>query len=588
MGTGILAWMCLALGQSANDVSYYNFRGHRLPVTYQEGRRSETREVLLYESTDQGRNWSLAASIPSTKDSFEYHATKDGIYWLSVAMVNQQGKHDPDELAIKNGPPSLKMVIDTQKPVIRVIQAQRQGDEVYVNWDIQEANPDRDGIRLEYQAKDSPGASWIPIPGASGMNGQAKFRAGNTAPLVVRLTVRDLAKNESFALTEVASSTVTRIGFNPDELNPPKKTEPQITLPVEMKVPSAQDLPKKVDTYVAPPPPVSPPPATTFDPNKILSSGTADLPKPPAGGFVTPPPLASNQNTFIAPPPAQRDPIPMSRIVGDSTKKDPPIATIASGREPSADPMFGSQKTIANAAPARKPLPQLLYVNNHQVTLEYELKKVGPSGIGGVELWLTKDDGVSWEQYAEDKDVQGAPLNGRQKRTFDFRDRVTDQPFPDGIFGLILVVKNRAGIGRQPRPGDAPEIRIEIDKEPPVAQLYEPIPDPQRPDHVLIMWNAVDKNLTQTPIHLEYAENREGPWMPIKLDLENKGRYPGEKRTGDFSWKVPANIPVQVYLRLKVIDKAGNESIAVTDRPQYVDLVEPEGALINASATRRP
>src|SRR5437899_2846935 len=99
MGTGILAaaWLCMALGQTANDVSYYNYRSHSLPVTYQEGRRSETREVLLYVSTDQGRNWSLDASIPSTKDNFAFHATKDGIYWLSVAMVNQQGKHDPDE-----------------------------------------------------------------------------------------------------------------------------------------------------------------------------------------------------------------------------------------------------------------------------------------------------------------------------------------------------------------------------------------------------------------------------------------------------------------------------------------------------------
>ena len=50
--------------------------------------------------------------------------------------------------------------------------------------------------------------------------------------------------------------------------------------------------------------------------------------------------------------------------------------------------------------------------------------------------------------------------------------------------------------------------------------------------------------------------------------------------TGDYSWKVPASTPIQVYLRVRVRDKAGNEGIAATPTPQFVDLVEPEGALI--------
>ena len=38
--------------------------------------------------------------------------------------------------------------------------------------------------------------------------------------------------------------------------------------------------------------------------------------------------------------------------------------------------------------------------------------------------------------------------------------------------------------------------------------------------------------------------------------------------------------PVQVYLRVRVRDLAGNEAIAAMQTPQFVDLVEPEGALI--------
>jgi hypothetical protein len=33
-------------------------------------------------------------------------------------------------------------------------------------------------------------------------------------------------------------------------------------------------------------------------------------------------------------------------------------------------------------------------------------------------------------------------------------------------------------------------------------------------------------------------------------------------------------------LRVRARDKAGNEGIALTSTPQFVDLVEPEGALI--------
>jgi hypothetical protein len=225
-------------------------------------------------------------------------------------------------------------------------------------------------------------------------------------------------------------------------------------------------------------------------------------------------------------------------------------------------------------------LPDIIYVNSHQVTLEYSVKRVGASGVGGFELWLTHNDGENWERYAMARDVQGEELTGRQKRTFEFRDK-DDRPFSDGIFGLSLVVKSKAQLGRDPKPGDVPDLRIEIDTQPPEAQLYQPVPDPQHPDQVLLKWTAKDKNLGPTPIALEYAAQRDGPWLPIKLDLENRGRYTTDVITGDYSWKIPAEVPVQVYLRLRVRDKAGNESIAATAEPQYVDLLVPEGALLN-------
>jgi len=276
----------------------------------------------------------------------------------------------------------------------------------------------------------------------------------------------------------------------------------------------------------------------------------------------------------------------MEKVVADSRTPPPPDPAKVAPRDPQfpavpgpMQPLGNDGKSLVQATPARKPLPMLQYVNQQLVKLQYEIKRQGPSGIGGMQVWLTKDDGETWSPFAEVKDIHNEAAHGRQERDFEFRDKY-DMPFPDGVYGLFLVVKNRAGLGREPRPGDAPEIRIEIDTKPPLAQLFKPVPDPQNPSQLLLKWSAQDKNLADAPIHLEYAEKREGPWQPIELNLKNTGRYSNQRVTGDYTWKVPPGAPVQVYLRLRVRDKAGNESVAVTADPQFIDLIEPEGALI--------
>ena len=181
------------------------------------------------------------------------------------------------------------------------------------------------------------------------------------------------------------------------------------------------------------------------------------------------------------------------------------------------------------------------------MVLEYELRRVGPSGVGKIELWLTRNDGETWEAYAEDRDVPANAPNHRHKRAFELRES-DGRPFADGIYGMTLVVKNRAGAGKTPRPGDSPEIRIEVDTKPPEVKLKAPIADPKNPDHVLLRWIATDKNLAAAPITLEYAEKRDGPWQPIASDLENSGH---------FSWKVGPEVPVQVYLRMRGATERG-------------------------------
>jgi hypothetical protein len=577
--------MCLVLHQSPSGVTYTNDRGCKIPVTIQKAYADEISEMILYVSTNEGRDWAPASRISAGKTDFVFFATRDGPHWFRVAYVNKAGKQDPDEKSILTLPAEWIMVFDRRQPVIRSIQAQRQGDEVQVKWEIDEENPDPKGFRLEYQAKGGAD-SWTPIPAAFAPAGQARVRPGNNLALVVRLTMRDLANNQSYAQTEIAGDIATT-SFNSGNtsaiLPGPGQIGATPTLPVQIPI---------QPPVVKPEQPFKFPPMPTQD---VLNHNVQSIGPPKDMGAVAPPPplgplppIGGIENIGAGLPPYREKVLPKATVIADS-RVQAPIEGHAYDPPADAGP--------ATTARGHK-LPDLIYVNDHHVTLEYELKRVGPSGVGGIEIWLTKNDGASWEPYAKANDAGGEDVVGRQKRTFEFLDK-NDRPFADGIFGLTLVVKNRAGLSREPRPGDVPEMRIEIDSQKPLAILYQPSADPQNPENVLLKWTARDKNLAPAPIQLEYAEKPEGPWRPIKLDLENKGRYAGssvtinngvaavkEVITGDYSWKVPSPFPVQVYLRIRVRDKAGNEQIAATRDAQFVDLVVPTGALITAHPTR--
>ncbi|MCS7045104.1 MAG: hypothetical protein NZO58_01980, partial [Gemmataceae bacterium] len=283
---------------------------------------------------------------------------------------------------------------------------------------------------------------------------------------------------------------------------------------------------------------------------------------------VAPPPIAA---TSVAPPPIAPPPVAAASPGSHATMRTEPERVIATSQ---ALPVAPPPLPVANRPPPGRDLPPLRYVNHPEVMVEYELSRVGPSGVGSVDLWWTKNDGQTWELYAVDPESKsGSVRNGVHKRLVYLQDG-------DGTYGFALVVKSRAGLGKAPpRPGDPPDIRIELDTSAPEAKLYEPQPDPQKANTLLLKWTAVDNNLSPTPITLEWSARREGPWTPITPSpLPNTGRH---------SWTLPENLPVQVYLRLRVRDLAGNESVAVTQDPQLVDLSEPEGRLTNVIVSPR-
>jgi hypothetical protein len=526
-GTLLLASLLLTAGQVPADVACYNTRSLSIPIgSIDPTKLAKISQLVLYVSSDQGKSWQKEAVVPPDNKAFLFYAPADGLYWFRVAVLDKQGRQEPEDL--NSGPPNQKALIDTLQPMVNIVSARREGDEVTVAWEIQEEYPDPATLKLEYRPADAPTGAWMKVPVGQKLVDQARLRPTTAGPLVVRLQMKDLAGNLSYKVKDVPGANgITAASYKASGADNPAPASPSVA-----------------DT----PPAVKPPP--------VPETKSPVLPRPPepqpASESPTPPARVSAPPSVAAAPPAPAE--PEARVIARSA---PPRASPMPSAPSAATPP---------EEPGRPALPAPRLVNNPEVVLDYRLDKVGPSGVGSIELWLTENDGQSWQRWAEYPDVKDL-IGGK------YRGSVT---LPrEGVYGFRMVVKSKAGRGQPaPRPGEAPELRIELDTTAPTVELLEPRPDPESKDSLLLQWKVKDRNLDTLPITLEYADDLHGKWEPIITNLANKAE--------GYSWKVPPG-KVNVYLRIRVRDRAGNEGVAVTDKPQLVDMSEPEGHLLDAS-----
>jgi hypothetical protein len=219
-----------------------------------------------------------------------------------------------------------------------------------------------------------------------------------------------------------------------------------------------------------------------------------------------------------------------------------------------------SPPPLEQKSPAAAGQRQLL--NTPRAALDYRIDQVGPSGVGKVEVWMTADQGHSWQRVCEDK-------NRRSPTEFDLPG--------DGLFGVRVVVTNGNGFGgRQPVPGDQPHCWIEIDTVAPTVQLkdIEPITNGSTVD---IRWTASDKNLGSEPVNLYYATRKDGPWQPLAMHLKNDGL---------FRWSFPRDGGGQFFVRLEVMDLAGNVARCDSVMPFVLDMTEPRASVVGVTAVR--
>lgn len=196
-------------------------------------------------------------------------------------------------------------------------------------------------------------------------------------------------------------------------------------------------------------------------------------------------------------------------------------------------------------------------INTTRASLSYQIGQVGPSGLGKIEVWITRDQGRNWKRLCDDPDCK-SPVE-------------IELP-GEGLYGLRLVVSNGSGFGNTtPGENDEPDLWVEVDATKPVAQLQKVHPATGSDAPTIFMsWTSSDKNLGLEPVDLYYSTRHGGPWMPIAQGLNKEGNY---------RWPIPRSEGSQYYIRLAVTDQAGNKSYSETE-PLVLDLLRPTPKMV--------
>jgi hypothetical protein len=286
-----------------------------------------------------------------------------------------------------------------------------------------------------------------------------------------------------------------------------------------------------------------------------------------------PPGITLPQNTVppirppVDPPPPARDvvPQPVATAPGSVSR-----TTYASAPTSPVSPPPGSEGTVATSVNPGMPAVQV--INRRQVKVEFAVAKYGPTGLGGVDVYLTTDDGRSWIQSKLDPGAWSLPPSVTPGAG-PLRGSVTVQLEKEGVvYGIYLIVKSKSLLGKPPpRSGDAPQLRVEVDTTAPFAQLGKPEADTTQPNTVIMTWSATDAHMAPNPITLEWAPKKDGPWQFIGS--------PALPNTGRYNWQITPDVPPSVFLRLTVRDVAGNVAIAETATPELIDLTIPDIAV---------
>lgn len=607
MNLTLAALLGLSLGQApAADYYPLNSRNIKLPIQYQKDRKL-IRQVQLFVSEDQGNTWHQKSEAPPDRDAFTYSAPKDGLYWFHIVTVDLKGVRDPANLTTE--PPAQKALVDTTPPQVRFTNARRAGNDVVVEWVIDDQYPDDTKTKVFFRPAGSEGY-WQEVTVHPSSRNGVQFPASTTAPVVVKVTAHDLAGNKNEGVREIpAAGSNTQVTAS---LSPAGTAAPPAA-PVQPaghgSVPPPADL--TGGGPVAPPGgPVAPPPPPPMNltpqpaPPTIAAGPAAPqtpIAAPPTSPVVAVTPPAMQPNPVVmqpAPVPSGPPPVAVFQGTPSPTYTPPPappaqpaehttpVTTAAQTHAPATNPaavaVFHGPATTTPTVE----LSRIQAINHPRFDMAYQVEH-GPSGVSRVDLWVTRDDGQTWKRWSQHDGRAGAI-----RVTLDTPDNAA----VEGLYGFRLVPVSGAGLSdREPTRGDAPEWRLVVDTTTPRIEWYPPTADAHDTAVLVMQWRATDANFADDPITLEWSEKPTGPWVSLaggsgEVVQANATGGPAVQRlpnTGRYAWRVPTGLPPRVYIRITARDAAGNVQTGVIG-PTLIDLTKPRARISGLASQPTP
>jgi hypothetical protein len=283
-------------------------------------------------------------------------------------------------------------------------------------------------------------------------------------------------------------------------------------------------------------------------------------------------PLSSNVAVNANPGAMSPDiPWPSSEPMGDQpTEGWRPSAGLPSDLMPPNGPVGNMLPPVSSSSPlpgqmfnqGQQAVPPMASRNervsrSQRFQLEYEIEGVDSVAVHRVEIWATNDNGQTWRHLGDDDDKQSPYLVSVPN---------------DGMYGFRLLVQAQEGLPvRPPLNGDMPDVWVRVDSSKPLVRLtnarYGRGADLGQ---LLLTWQATDQDLTDSPVTLLFGESPEGPWRIAAEGLPNSGSY---------QWPVDDRIPAELYLRIEVLDRAGNMGSDTSRTPIRADGLLPKGTI---------
>ncbi len=536
---------------AVKDVFPTRSRTHMLDILYPAGRRAQVSHVELIVSRDEGQTWATADTVrldaPDAvrpdKDHLNLVAKEDGLYFVNLVFYFKDGSRDPKDPGREAA--EYKMLIDGTPPVVKIVGATRQGDDVMLDWTAEDKYLNEAATQVLYKASANLLNEWTPVPPGSINRRSAKFKPAFAGPLVVRVIASDYSENRADVARELPAAVVTA-SYTPT----PATETPPVT-------PFASALP----------PPVLP----GSGPTVVMPAGPVAAPAP-APVVTAPLPLPAPLPTQVAPAPAPAaTPLTVLAAAEPAAPSNlAPLATTGNSGFPPAAP-----------APAAAPVNPPQYLRGTDFDLLYEVENNGPSGLSRVDLYVTRDQGQTWAKWSSHPGKE-RPLKVKLGRGYDTNK--------DGEYGLKLVPVSGVGLADDaPGAGTPPDHRVVVDTVAPQVLIYPHGVAPGQANAVALNWVARDANFGAAPVTIEWGETPAGPWRSVAPpDVTQAGAGAGATRlpnTGQYLWALPTGMPThRVYLRVTATDRAGNRSEVVTREPITVDLMRPKVRIVAPAA----